>query len=179
MVPKSFDGGRDFIEATGSPDSGPAGTERARADPAVSRLLREFTESSELPFPETPTFEEMAEAVRSAAQTHAAATAALARERQAKRIARHRKEQQYGMLSARKPVTKTVLRMEKVGRTSYLLAHVVVESDLSLSGIEELDELRRKIAAGVQELHPSWIVDTVFVADESLAVLTGSSSRAG
>ncbi|MGB5163437.1 MAG: cation diffusion facilitator family transporter [Thermoanaerobaculia bacterium] len=68
------------------------------------------------------------------------------------------------------PVVKTVLRMERVGRTSYLLAHVVVEPDLPLAGIEELDELRRQIASGIQELHPSWIVDTVFVADESLAV---------
>jgi cation diffusion facilitator family transporter len=68
------------------------------------------------------------------------------------------------------PVVKTVLRMERVGRTSYLLAHVVVEPDLALTGIEELDELRRKIASGIQEVHPSWIVDTVFVADESLAV---------
>ena len=68
------------------------------------------------------------------------------------------------------PVVKTVLRMEKVGRVSYLLAHVVVEPNLELRGIEELDELRRKIAAGIQELHPSWIVDTVFVADDSLAV---------
>ena len=68
------------------------------------------------------------------------------------------------------PVVKTVLRMEKVGRVSYLLAHVVVEPNLELRGIEELDELRRKIAAGIQEVHPSWIVDTVFVVDDSLAV---------
>ena len=79
-------------------------------------------------------------------------------------------EEKFKELLVGYPVVKTVLRMERVGRTSYLLAHVVVEPDLSLSGIEELDELRRKIAAGIQDLHPSWIVDTVFVADESLAV---------
>jgi len=67
------------------------------------------------------------------------------------------------------PVTKTVLRMEKVGRVSYLLAHVVVEAGFPVGSVEELDNLRRKIAAGIQELHPAWIVDTVFVADEKLA----------
>ena len=79
-------------------------------------------------------------------------------------------EDKFEELLAGYPVEKTVLRMERVGRTSYLLAHVVVEPNLELTGIEELDDLRRKIAAGIQELHPSWIVDTVFVADESLAV---------
>lgn len=79
-------------------------------------------------------------------------------------------EEKFEELLAGYPVEKTVLRMERVGRTSYLLAHVVVEPNLELTGIEELDDLRRKIAAGIQELHPSWIVDTVFVADESLAV---------
>jgi cation diffusion facilitator family transporter len=78
-------------------------------------------------------------------------------------------EEKFAELLAGYPVKKTVLRMERVGRTSYLLAHVVVEPDLALDGIEELDELRRALAAGIQELHPSWIVDTVFVADESLA----------
>ena len=67
------------------------------------------------------------------------------------------------------PVTKTVLRMEKVGRVSYLLAHVVVEAGFPVGSVEELDNLRRKIAAGIQELHPAWIIDTVFVADEKLA----------
>ncbi|MGB5550413.1 MAG: hypothetical protein WBO74_07945, partial [Thermoanaerobaculia bacterium] len=79
-------------------------------------------------------------------------------------------EEKFRVLLEGYPVVKTVLRMERVGRTSYLLAHVVVEPDLPLAGIEELDELRRQIASGIQELHPSWIVDTVFVADESLAV---------
>ena len=79
-------------------------------------------------------------------------------------------EKKFEELLAGYPVEKTVLRMERVGRTSYLLAHVVVEPNLELTGIEELDDLRRKIAAGIQELHPSWIVDTVFVADDSLAV---------
>jgi cation diffusion facilitator family transporter len=79
-------------------------------------------------------------------------------------------EEKFEELLVAYPVRKTVLRMERVGRTSYLLAHVVVEPNLELTGIEELDDLRRKIAAGIQELHPSWIVDTVFVADDSLAV---------
>ena len=73
------------------------------------------------------------------------------------------------------PVSKTVLRMEKVGRVSYLLAHVVVEPDFPLKTVEELDAARRRIASGIQELHPSWVVDTVFVADETLALeSTGS-----
>jgi cation diffusion facilitator family transporter len=79
-------------------------------------------------------------------------------------------EQRFDELLKGYPVVKTVLRMQKVGRVSYLLAHVVVEPDFPLGSVEDLDRLRRRIAAGIQEVHPSWIVDTVFVADETLAV---------
>jgi hypothetical protein len=58
--------------------------------------------------------------------------------------------------------------MVKVGRVSYLSAHVVVPEGFELSRVDELDEIRRHIAAGIQEIHPSWTVDTIFVADESL-----------
>jgi len=61
------------------------------------------------------------------------------------------------------------LRMLKAGRTHYLLAHVVVEPEGRIDNIREQDDLRRKITAGLKELHPPWEVDIVFVADESLA----------
>lgn len=63
---------------------------------------------------------------------------------------------------------KTHLRMVKVGRVSYLLAHVVVSSQFEPVNFEELDKIRRRIADAIRELHPSWTVDTVFVADETL-----------
>jgi len=61
--------------------------------------------------------------------------------------------------------TRTHLRMVKVGRVSYLLAHVVVPKGFQLQSVGELDVIRRKIEEGIRELHPSWTVDTVFVAD--------------
>lgn len=64
---------------------------------------------------------------------------------------------------------KSYLRMVRVGRVSYLLAHVVVSPEFRVGQVEELDEIRRRISAGIQQLHPSWTVDTVFVADEKLA----------
>ncbi len=64
--------------------------------------------------------------------------------------------------------SRTHLRMVKVGRASYVLAHVVVAPDFQPRGFEDLDKIRHKIAAGIRELHPSWTIDTVFVADETL-----------
>ena len=67
------------------------------------------------------------------------------------------------------PVDDFTLRMLKSGRTHYLLAHVVLKPDAQIQRIEELDTMRRRFTTGLQELHPPWEVDVVFVADKSLA----------
>jgi cation diffusion facilitator family transporter len=80
----------------------------------------------------------------------------------------HEVRQRFDELVADYGFQRTHLRMVKVGRVSYLSAHVVVPEGFVLSRIDELDEIRRRIAQGIQELHPSWTVDTIFVADEAL-----------
>ena len=66
------------------------------------------------------------------------------------------------------PRRRVNLRMVRVGRVSYLLAHVLVSEDLKLRNLGELDQVRHRINEGFRELDPSWTVDTLFVCDESL-----------
>ena len=75
----------------------------------------------------------------------------------------------FARLVADYPVERFTLRMLKSGRTFYLLAHVVVRPDYRPESVQDLDVMRAKIATGMKALHPPWEVDTVFVADESLA----------
>jgi predicted Co/Zn/Cd cation transporter (cation efflux family) len=77
-------------------------------------------------------------------------------------------QQRFDELVADYPFERNVLRMARVGRISYLLAHVLVKPEFQNQNIGELDLIRRRIEAGIRELHPSWEVDTLFVADESL-----------
>jgi len=76
--------------------------------------------------------------------------------------------QRFAEVVAEYPFAKTHLRMVKVGRVSYLLAHVVVAPGFQPRDFDELDKIRHRIAEGIRELHPSWTVDVVFVADETL-----------
>ena len=55
--------------------------------------------------------------------------------------------------------------MTRVGRSFYLLAYVAVDEADRVRDVAELDRLRDAIEVGIQELHPGWIVDTVFVVD--------------
>lgn len=64
--------------------------------------------------------------------------------------------------------TRTHLRMMRVGRASYALAHIVVAPDFEIDGVTDLDAIRRQISQALGELDPPWTVDTLFVADDSL-----------
>lgn len=80
-----------------------------------------------------------------------------------------RVREEFARLVTDYPVEDFTLRMLKSGRAHYLLAHVVLKPDSQIQRIEELDAMRRRITTGLQELHPPWEVDVVFVADKSLA----------
>jgi cation diffusion facilitator family transporter len=77
-------------------------------------------------------------------------------------------QERFDELVADYPFERNVLRMATVGRVSYLLAHILVGPDFRVREVGELDLIRKRIVAGIRELHPSWEVDTLFVADESL-----------
>lgn len=77
-------------------------------------------------------------------------------------------QERFDELVADYPFDKNILRMARVGRVSYLLAHILVKPDFRLQSVGELDLIRKRIESGIRELHPSWEVDTLFVADESL-----------
>jgi cation diffusion facilitator family transporter len=64
------------------------------------------------------------------------------------------------------PVSRTEIRMIKVGRQRAALVYVLVEPGTALEGIEELDEVRQRITDELATLQPSWVVDVLFVAHE-------------
>jgi cation diffusion facilitator family transporter len=77
-------------------------------------------------------------------------------------------QERFDELVADYPFEKNILRMARVGRVSYLLAHILVKPDFRLQNVGDLDLIRKRIESGIRELHPSWEVDTLFLADESL-----------
>jgi predicted Co/Zn/Cd cation transporter (cation efflux family) len=77
-------------------------------------------------------------------------------------------QERFDELVADYPFVNSTLRMARVGRVSYLLAHILVRPEFRVQDVSDLDTIRKRIEAGIRDLHPSWEVDTLFVADESL-----------
>ncbi len=65
-------------------------------------------------------------------------------------------------------VEKTYVRMSKVGRYFYVLIQIVVPQSFRLDRVKTLDDIRRKIANELADIHPKLVMDTVFTEDESL-----------
>jgi cation diffusion facilitator family transporter len=64
---------------------------------------------------------------------------------------------------------RTRIRMLKVGRFMYLLIHILVPAGFSVSRVEELDDIRQRIADGLEGVHPRLFIDTVFTEREEWA----------
>ena len=66
------------------------------------------------------------------------------------------------------PVEKTYVRMSKVGRYFYILNQIVVPRSFKLDRVKNLDDIRRKIATELEDIHPKLVIDTLFTEDDSL-----------
>jgi predicted Co/Zn/Cd cation transporter (cation efflux family) len=69
---------------------------------------------------------------------------------------------------------RTVARMVRVGRTFYVHAHVIVPPEFRLTRIAELDTLRSKIGAALNDAHPNLAVELIFTEDPEVALPDGS-----
>ncbi len=65
-------------------------------------------------------------------------------------------------------VEKTYVRMSKVGRYFYVLNQIVVPQSFRLDRVKQLDDIRRKIADELADIHPKIVMDTLFTEDDSL-----------
>ncbi|MDN3638178.1 cation diffusion facilitator family transporter [Simiduia curdlanivorans] len=59
-------------------------------------------------------------------------------------------------------------RVNKRGRNTYLLVHVLVSDEFELHSIEKLDDIRRKSSAQMKEWNPEIVMDVLFVKDKTL-----------
>ncbi|MBB3166894.1 cation diffusion facilitator family transporter [Simiduia aestuariiviva] len=59
-------------------------------------------------------------------------------------------------------------RVNKRGRNTYLLVHVLVAADFKLQSIEALDDIRRESSRQMKAWNPEIVMDVLFVRDKSL-----------
>ena len=64
---------------------------------------------------------------------------------------------------------RTVARMVRVGRTFYVHAHVIVPPDFRLTRVAELDAMRSRMGAVLEDAHPNLAVEIIFTEDPELA----------
>ena len=75
------------------------------------------------------------------------------------------------------PIENTILRMVKVGRSSYLNAYLVVSDSHKAATLEDLDEVRERIATEVGRVRPPMSVDVIFTLDAKWAEPFDASLR--
>jgi cation diffusion facilitator family transporter len=61
------------------------------------------------------------------------------------------------------------LRVTKRGRNTYILVHVVVSDDFTITSIRELDDIRRTTSDAMLAWNPDIVLDIMFVHDLALA----------
>lgn len=59
------------------------------------------------------------------------------------------------------------VRMVKIGRYLYVLCQLVMPTNFRLQRVKELDEIRARIAKGLEDVHPKLVLDMVFTEDET------------
>jgi len=67
------------------------------------------------------------------------------------------------------PTTVTQVRMMKIGRFLYVLNQIVVSPEFRPGRVDELDQVRARIAAALEGVEPTPVVDTLFTEDERWA----------
>ncbi|MBK5096281.1 MAG: cation diffusion facilitator family transporter [Gemmatimonadetes bacterium] len=67
------------------------------------------------------------------------------------------------------PVASNQVRMMKIGRFLYVLNQVVVSPEFRPGRVDDLDQVRARIAAAMEGFEPTPVVDTLFTEDEKWA----------
>lgn len=63
------------------------------------------------------------------------------------------------------PVTESFVRVLQPGRTRLVSVHVVLPEEYPVTGLRELDQIRKKTEVELQNLHSSTYLDLIFTAD--------------
>jgi predicted Co/Zn/Cd cation transporter (cation efflux family) len=61
---------------------------------------------------------------------------------------------------------KSYVRMVRIGRYFYVMTQLIVPSSFRLNRVKELDDIRRRIADGLKDIHPKLVIDSIFTEDE-------------
>jgi predicted Co/Zn/Cd cation transporter (cation efflux family) len=64
------------------------------------------------------------------------------------------------------PLAASHIRMMKVGRFLYVLNQLVVSPEFKVRSVADLDAIRARIAAAMEGVEPTPVLDTVFTEDE-------------
>jgi cation diffusion facilitator family transporter len=72
------------------------------------------------------------------------------------------------------PVVESFVRVVQPGRIRMVSVHVVLPADYSIAGLGQLDGIRVKVLAALEELHRPTIVDVIFTADRRWGAPVGS-----
>jgi predicted Co/Zn/Cd cation transporter (cation efflux family) len=67
------------------------------------------------------------------------------------------------------PTASTQVRMMKIGRFLYVLNQIVVSPEFRPGRVDELDQVRARIAAALEGVEPTPVVDTLFTEDAKWA----------
>ena len=66
------------------------------------------------------------------------------------------------------PVEKSYVRMVKIGRFFYCLCQLIMPASYRIQRVKDLDEIRGRIAAGLEGVHPRLVLDVLFTENEEL-----------
>lgn len=64
------------------------------------------------------------------------------------------------------PIEKSYVRMVKIGRFFYCLCQLIMPSSYRIQRVKDLDEIRGRIAAGLEGVHPKLVLDVLFTENE-------------
>jgi cation diffusion facilitator family transporter len=64
------------------------------------------------------------------------------------------------------PVEKSYVRMVKIGRFFYCLCQLIMPPSYRIESVKDLDEIRGRIAAGLEGVHPRLVLDVLFTENE-------------
>ncbi|WP_395375809.1 cation diffusion facilitator family transporter [Marinicella sp. W31] len=67
------------------------------------------------------------------------------------------------------PFDSLQVRVSKLGREIYLLAHIIVAENFEISSINDLDMIRRKAHKDLMNTYPLIVVDLIFIRDSEFA----------
>ena len=75
-------------------------------------------------------------------------------------------KERFDIAIAEFPVEKSYVRMVKIGRFFYCLCQLIMPASYRIQRVKDLDEIRGRIAAGLEGVHPKLVLDVLFTENE-------------